>query len=55
MELQPDKQVQMDKMRAVLAETYARYGFTPLDTPAIERPWIFRKYGILSLFFFVLW
>lgn len=36
MELQPDKQVQMDKMRAVLAETYARYGFTPLDTPAIE-------------------
>ena len=33
MELQPDKQVQMDKMRAVLAETYARYGFTPLDTP----------------------
>ena len=36
MELQPDKQVQMDKMRAVLAETYARYGFTTLDTPAIE-------------------
>ena len=36
MELQPDKQVQMDKMRAVLDETYARYGFTPLDTPAIE-------------------
>ena len=36
MELLPDKQVQMDKMRAVLAETYARYGFTPLDTPAIE-------------------
>ena len=32
MELPPDKQVQMDKMRAVLAETYARYGFTPLDT-----------------------
>ncbi len=36
MELLPDKQVQMDKMRAVLAETYAHYGFTPLDTPAIE-------------------
>ena len=36
MELLPDKQVQMDKMRAVLAETYARYGFIPLDTPAIE-------------------
>ena len=26
MELLPDKQVQMNKMRAVLAETYARYG-----------------------------
>ena len=36
MELLPDKQVQMNKMRAVLAETYACYGFTPLDTPAIE-------------------
>ena len=36
MELPPDMQLQMDKMRAVLAETYARYGFTPLDTPAIE-------------------
>ena len=36
MELLPDKQVQMNKMRTVLAETYARYGFTPLDTPAIE-------------------
>ena len=33
MELPPDKQVQMDKMRAVLAETYARYGFTPLARP----------------------
>ena len=36
MELLSDKQVQMNKMRAVLAATYARYGFTPLDTPAIE-------------------
>ena len=35
MELQPDKQVQMDKMRAVLAETYARYGFTPLEAAEV--------------------
>ena len=36
MELLPPKQAQMDKMLSVLRETYARYGFTPLDTPAIE-------------------
>ena len=36
MELLPPKQAQMEKMLAVLRETYARYGFTPLDTPAIE-------------------
>lgn len=36
LELLPEKQAQMEKMLAVLRETYARYGFTPLDTPAIE-------------------
>jgi len=36
MELLPPKQAQMEKMLSVLRETYARYGFTPLDTPAIE-------------------
>ena len=36
MELLPPKQAQMEKMLVVLRETYARYGFTPLDTPAIE-------------------
>ena len=36
LELPPEQQVLMDKMTAVLRETYARYGFTPLDTPAIE-------------------
>ena len=36
MELLPPKQAQMEKMLAILRETYARYGFTPLDTPAIE-------------------
>ena len=36
MELLPPKQAQMEKMLSVLRETYAQYGFTPLDTPAIE-------------------
>lgn len=36
LELLPEKQMQMEKMLATLRETYALYGFTPLDTPAIE-------------------
>ena len=36
MELLPREQMMMEKMMAVLRETYAAYGFTPLDTPVIE-------------------
>ena len=36
LELLPEKQTQMEKMLATLRQTYALYGFTPLDTPAIE-------------------
>lgn len=36
LELLPEKQAQMEKMLATLRQTYALYGFTPLDTPAIE-------------------
>ena len=36
MELLPGPQQQMERMMAVLRETYALYGFTPLDTPVIE-------------------
>ncbi len=36
MELLPGKQVQFERMVAVLRETYASYGFAPLDTPVIE-------------------
>ncbi len=36
MELLPPQQQQMEAMMAILRETYALYGFTPLDTPAIE-------------------
>ena len=36
MELLPARQVQMERFMQVLRETYALYGFTPLDTPIIE-------------------
>ena len=36
MELLPREQVLFDRMVAILRESYALYGFTPLDTPAIE-------------------
>ena len=36
MELLPARQVQFDRMVDILRKTYSLYGFTPLDTPAIE-------------------
>ncbi len=36
MELMPAPQQQMERIMHVLRTTYARYGFTPLDTPIIE-------------------
>ena len=36
MELLPAPQAQMDRIQEVLRQTYALYGFTSLDTPAIE-------------------
>ena len=36
MELLPRPQQQMERIMEVLRTTYARYGFTPLDTPVIE-------------------
>ena len=36
MELLPRPQPQMERIMEVLRSTYARYGFTPLDTPVIE-------------------
>lgn len=35
-ELLPAVQMQMERMMAILRETYALYGFYPLDTPLIE-------------------
>ena len=36
MELLPEQQVIMESIMDVLRETYALYGFSPLDTPIIE-------------------
>ena len=36
MELLPDEQMKMERMMDVLRKSYSLYGFTPLDTPAIE-------------------
>ena len=36
MELLPARQIQFDAMANILRESYALYGFTPLDTPLIE-------------------
>ena len=36
MELLPADQLKFERMKQALSETYASYGFTPLDTPVIE-------------------
>ena len=36
MELLPGKQIKMEKMMQILRDTYSLYGFSALDTPAIE-------------------
>ena len=36
MELLPGKQIQFERMVQILRDTYASYGFAPLDTPVIE-------------------
>ena len=36
MELLPQKQQKLERMMSVLRDTYSLYGFSPLDTPAIE-------------------
>ena len=36
MELLPGRQIQVDRMAALIRESFSLYGFTPLDTPLIE-------------------
>jgi histidyl-tRNA synthetase len=37
MELLPGEQLEFDRMRRIIEEEYRRFGFTQLDTPALER------------------
>lgn len=37
MELLPEDQLEFDRIKNIIAEEYQRFGFTPLDTPVIER------------------
>lgn len=37
MELLPSEQIEFDRMKGIIEETYRKYGFVPIDTPAIER------------------
>lgn len=36
MELLPEEQIVMEKMKSVIAHTYELFGFSPLDTPVLE-------------------
>lgn len=37
MELTPSQQLEFDKIKRVIEQEYMRFGFTPIDTPVIER------------------
>jgi histidyl-tRNA synthetase len=37
MELLPEEQIEFDKIKAVILDTYSLFGFSSLDTPVIER------------------
>ena len=37
MELLPEEQIEFDKIKDIILETYQSFGFTALDTPVIER------------------
>jgi len=37
MELLPEEQLEFDRIKSVIEETYRSFGFVPLDTPIIER------------------
>ena len=42
MELLPEEQIEFDRIKAIILETYESFGFTTLDTPVIERLDILR-------------
>ncbi|MDR0462891.1 MAG: histidine--tRNA ligase family protein, partial [Pseudomonadales bacterium] len=37
MELTPADQIEFDRLKGIILETYESYGYTPIDTPTIER------------------
>lgn len=37
MELLPEEQIEFDRIKSVILETYQQFGFTAIDTPVIER------------------
>lgn len=37
MELTPDMQVEFDRIKRIVEESYCSFGFTPIDTPVLER------------------
>ena len=37
MELLPEEQLEFDRIKSIIEETYRSFGFAPLDTPIIER------------------
>lgn len=37
MELTPRQQLEFNRMKSIIAEEYARFGFTAIDTPVLER------------------
>ena len=45
MELMPAQQLQMNRIMDIVESTYASFGFTPLDTPAIESSQILLAKG----------
>ena len=42
MELLPEEQIEFDKIKAIILETYESFGYTALDTPVMERLEVLR-------------
>ena len=37
MELLPEEQLEFNRIMAIIQKNYEKFGFTPIDTPVIER------------------
>ena len=45
MELTPDQQVEFDRIKHIIEETYNSFGFTSIDTPLVERSEVLQAKG----------